>query len=105
MNMIEKNYRAWCVQKNIELEEDVPMDDLEAAEQAEDEELDELSGGPDNYTWEPKTPRGKVGGLVREKVKKVLEECGLAQQRAQKCDEADFLKYVVLRFSGLCCGH
>lgn len=37
--------------------------------------------------------KGKVAELVREKVRRVLEdETGLADRRARQCDEGDFLK-------------
>ena len=37
--------------------------------------------------------RGKVSELVREKIRRILEEkTGLADKRARLCDEADFLK-------------
>ena len=36
--------------------------------------------------------KGKVAELVREKVRRILEETELADKRARMCDESDFLK-------------
>ena len=41
----------------------------------------------------PRKPKGRVAELVREKVRRVLEnETELAERRARTCDETDFLK-------------
>lgn len=105
MNMIEKNYRTWCAQNDIALEdepsEDAGMEDVEdEAEEQEDEQMDvdDDDDMPSFFGSEPKKEvkkksKGKIGDLVRAKVKKVLDETELGQQRAGKCDEADFLKY------------
>lgn len=115
MNMIEKNYKTWCAQNDIPLEdgpaEDVGMagaeDGIETLETQEDElmDIDEDDDIPSFFNFEPKKEvkkksRGKVGDLVRQKVKKVLDETGLGPQRAGKCDEADFLKYVYPNYLG-----
>lgn len=105
MNMIERNYKTWCAQNDIALGdgplEDVGMEDVE-------EEVEEAVGGqmdvdddddmPSFFSSEARKEvkiksKGKVGDLVRAKVKKVLDDTELGQQRAGKCDEADFLKY------------
>ena len=106
--MIERNYRTWCAQNDIPLEDgpaaDVGMDDVDNdIEMDADDGMDVDDGDddddelPDFFKSESKKEvkkksRGKVGDLVREKIKKVLDDTGLAQQRAGKCDEADFLK-------------
>ncbi|KAI9787525.1 MAG: Dimethyladenosine transferase [Geoglossum umbratile] len=122
MALVERNYRTWCAQNDIPLE-DGPI----AAEAGESMDLDD-GGGPEledeEEEWngfiddDDDTPaffkeeaerlaqqsggraktksrreRGKVAELVREKVRKVLEdETDLADRRAGKCDEGDFLK-------------
>ena len=105
MNMIERNYRTWCAQNEIPLE-DGPPDDvgMEGAEEGT-EDIDDEQMDVDNDEEMPsfffstskkevkRKSKGKVADLVREKIRKVLEETGLGQQRAAKCDEADFLKY------------
>lgn len=104
MTMIERNYRTWCAQNDIALEdgpsEDVGMEDAEAdieEGEEEDEHMDIDDDTPSFFASEAKKEvkkksRGKVGDLVREKVKKVLKDTNLGQQRAGKCDEADFLR-------------
>ncbi|KAF8469028.1 dimethyladenosine transferase [Kalaharituber pfeilii] len=105
MNMIEKNYRTYCAQNSISLEdgpsEDVGMENVEEEEVVEDEQMDIDTGYDDDESLSFFSPvpkevkrrsKGKIGDLVQAKVKKVLDETGLAQQRASKCDEADFLK-------------
>lgn len=105
MNMIERNYRTWCAQNDIPLEDGPPdnveMGDAEEGiEEFEDEQMDVDNDEemPSFFSFTPKKEvkrksRGKVADLVRAKIRKVLEETGLGQQRAAKCDEADFLKY------------
>ena len=132
MEMLEANYRTWCAQNNIAVEEgpaevevemEVEMDaavganaDKDADELRDEEEQDEEWDGimdvddPDipcffkddldekarllNLKSGSKRKRkGKVAELVREKVRKVLEdETELADKRARMCDEGDFLK-------------
>ena len=57
---------------------------------------DELDSKLQTLITTPSTTRkkkGKVAELVREKVRKVLEEeTGLADKRARMCDEGDFLR-------------
>lgn len=115
MNILESNYRTWCAQNDIPVE-DGPAEDadgdamdmgqVQAAEEDPDEamEMDD-DDVPDFFKEETnnrlqealKKPsrkrRGKVAELVREKVRQVLEdETGLADRRARMCDENDFLK-------------
>ncbi|OQD73176.1 hypothetical protein PENDEC_c016G00538 [Penicillium decumbens] len=115
MNILESNYRTWCAQNDIPVE-DGPVEDADGdamdmgQEQAVEEDPDEAmemddDDVPDFFKEETnnrlqealKKPsrkrRGKVAELVREKVRQVLEdETGLADRRARMCDENDFLK-------------
>ncbi|PYH47731.1 dimethyladenosine transferase [Aspergillus saccharolyticus JOP 1030-1] len=118
MDMLEANYRTWCAQNDIPVE-DGPADETGAdamdtgnvAEEDEDEveevmDLDDDDDVPDFFREQEnariqealkgrssRKKRGKVGELVREKVRQVLEEeTGLADKRARMCDENDFLK-------------
>lgn len=115
MNILESNYRTWCAQNDIPVE-DGPAEDADGdamdmgQEQATEEDPDEAmemddDDVPDFFKEETnnrlqealKKPsrkkRGKVAELVREKVRQVLEdETGLADRRARMCDENDFLK-------------
>ncbi|KAH0562311.1 hypothetical protein GP486_002992 [Trichoglossum hirsutum] len=125
MALVERNYRTWCAQNDVPLEdgptvggdsEPMDLDDVGGPEaEDEDEEwngiiedecevddtpaffkeeaarLARISGGKGKS--KPRHSRGKVAELVREKVRRVLEdETGLADRRAGKCDEGDFLK-------------
>ena len=131
MEMLEANYRTWCAQNNIAVEEgptevevdtEVEMDFVigdSAGEDAEEigheEQEEEWDGimdvdGPDIPSFfrdeldekarllnaksaSKRKRKGKVAELVREKVRKVLEnETELADKRARMCDEGDFLK-------------
>jgi 18S rRNA (adenine1779-N6/adenine1780-N6)-dimethyltransferase len=115
LEMLERNYRLWCSQNDIPVD-DSPMAEGEAdsmdVDGAEDEdefagfsEPDEDDELPDFFKEVQKEQaarkqkgagrkkKGRVHELVREKVRKVLEdETQLADARAQKCDEGDFLK-------------
>ena len=117
MAMLEQNYRTWCAQHDIPVE-DGPVEDAEGdvmdmgqeAEQDEEEPADEVmemddDDVPDFFKEEAnariqqalskprRKKRGKVAELVREKVRQVLEdETGLAEKRARMCDENEFLK-------------
>ncbi|KAI9769523.1 MAG: Dimethyladenosine transferase [Geoglossum simile] len=123
MALVERNYRTWCAQNDIPLDdgpaitetgESMDLDDGCGPEpEVEEEEWNGFMDEEDNETpaffkeeaerlvqqSEGKTKtksrreRGKVAELVREKVRKVLEdETDLADRRAGKCDEGDFLK-------------
>jgi 18S rRNA (adenine1779-N6/adenine1780-N6)-dimethyltransferase len=115
MNMLEANYRTWCAQNDIPVE-DGPADadgdamdmgnEPEEMETEEAMEVDEDDDVPDFFKEETnarlqaalknqpaRKKRGKVAELVREKVRQVLEdETGLADKRARMCDENEFLK-------------
>lgn len=115
MDMLESNYKLFCAQQDIPLD-DTPADEGEVemvdevpAEADEewggimdvDEDGDELpeflratEGKISAGVHAPKRKRrGKVAELVREKVRKVLEDdTGLAERRARLCEEGDFLK-------------
>ncbi|KAJ5668778.1 Dimethyladenosine transferase [Penicillium macrosclerotiorum] len=117
MNMLEANYRTWCAQNDIPVE-DGPVDDADGDamdmggdQQADEEPVDETmdmddDDVPDFFKEETnarlqqalkgqsqRKKRGKVSELVREKVRQVLEdETRLADKRARMCDENEFLK-------------
>lgn len=117
MNMLESNYRTWCAQNDIPVE-DGPVEDAdgdamdmgqeEDATEEPDEamEMDDDDDVPDFFKEETnarlqqalknqssRKKRGKVAELVREKVRQVLEdETRLADKRARMCDENEFLK-------------
>ena len=143
MEMLESNYRTWCAQNNISIEDgpstinedgeeemqldDEPqstedkesgVDDNEEGEEEQYEEEKEWEGIMDvddadtpsffhdeldqkaktlnannNKSGRARKKKGKVAELVREKVRRVLEdETELADKRARMCDEGDFLK-------------
>ena len=131
MEMLEANYRTWCAQNDIPVE-DGPSEisgnggmgrEVEAEQQTvEDEiprpeddeegewegimdvddmdtpsffqdELDENAKMLNAKAGGTRKRKGKVAELVREKVRKILEdETELADKRARTCDESDFLK-------------
>ena len=111
MDMLDDNYRTYCAQNNV-LIEDGPSDssanDTMAVEQTsiEDEtmDMDEEAELPDFFKEEndrkakngngrpTRKRKGKVAELVRQKVRRVLEdETQLAEKRARACGEGDFL--------------
>ena len=131
MEMLESNYRTWCAQNNVSVE-DGPSevngnDDMGMQLDVESQRSEDEEPGPDDEEgeeWEGimdvddvNTPsffqdeldekakmlnaksggtrkkKGKVAELVREKVRKILEdETELADKRARMCDESDFLR-------------
>ncbi|KAF2211279.1 hypothetical protein CERZMDRAFT_98589 [Cercospora zeae-maydis SCOH1-5] len=113
MEMLTSNYRTFCSQNGIELD-DGPVDGAEDMDMdggaEEDEEMDGLmevdddEDVPDFFKEEMdrrskktaenpnRKKKGKVAELVRSKVKKVLEDNDLADKRARMCDEGDFLR-------------
>ena len=129
MDMLESNYRTWCAQNDV-LVEDGPPDvsgnsvprmeidtelqtvqdgNLEFEEEGEwegimdvddmdtpsffQDELDEKAKKLNAKSGGTRKKKGRVAELVREKVRKVLEdETELADRRARMCDEGDFLK-------------
>jgi 18S rRNA (adenine1779-N6/adenine1780-N6)-dimethyltransferase len=115
LDMLESNYRTWCATNDITLEDgpvepgDVLMEVENAAaatEEPDDEwdgfmDVDDEDDIPEFFKEErkpvPKTQskktKSKVANLIREKVRKVLEDTTqLADKRARMCDEGDFLK-------------
>lgn len=118
MDLLEANYRTWCAQN------DVPVEDGPVAEGGEGiMDVDEELEGQDDDEWDgfvdvdeddvpdffkeeadirekqlngkksKRRKKGKVAELVREKVRRVLEDrTELAEKRARVCDEGDFLK-------------
>ncbi|KAJ6007973.1 Dimethyladenosine transferase [Penicillium herquei] len=117
MTLLEANYRTWCAQHDIPVEdgpvEDADGDAMDMGQEQEMEEgadevmeVDDDDDVPDFFKDEtnarlqqalnnktPRKKRGKVGELVREKVRQVLEdETCLADKRARMCDENEFLK-------------
>jgi 18S rRNA (adenine1779-N6/adenine1780-N6)-dimethyltransferase len=111
MDLLERNYRTWCAQNDIVLD-DGPV---EAGDEMEVEEHEEEWGGIMDVDDEDDLPeffkeemarrsddkrmynagrkkKGKVSELVRSKVKKVLENTSLANTRARMCDQNDFLR-------------
>lgn len=119
MDVLDSNYRTWCAQNNLSLD-DSPMTaaesdamDLDHAPVAGDDEewsgiadIDEDGDELPAFLREPandkqqgdsqkpkRKRKGRVAELVREKVRKVLEDdTELADRRARMCDEGDFLK-------------
>jgi 18S rRNA (adenine1779-N6/adenine1780-N6)-dimethyltransferase len=118
--MVERNYRVWCAMNNIpvddtvvgeEEEEEMEIDKgagageedewggiMEVDEEADDtpsffkEEAERLSNANGAKT-KSKKKKTRVAELVREKIRKVLEDyTELADQRAAKCNENDFLR-------------
>jgi len=81
---------------------DVMDEDNEANEANEEddtpsffkEEAERLSKSQQNKT-KSKKPKTRVAELVREKISKVLQSTGLADKRAGKCDENDFLRLLL----------
>lgn len=131
MEMLESNYRTWCAQNDVSVEDgpsevsangDVSMEVDTEAQTVEDEEpgphdedegewegimdvddvdtpsffqdeLDEKAKMLNAKAGGTRKRKGKVAELVREKVRKVLEEeTELADKRARMCDESDFLR-------------
>ena len=116
--MLERNYRVWCAMNNVAIddtvigeEEEMEVDESPGTNrEAEwggimdvDEETDELPSffkeeadriSKENGTkTKSKKKKTRVAELVREKVRKVLEDVTeLADQRTAKCDENDFLR-------------
>ncbi|KAL7949553.1 S-adenosyl-L-methionine-dependent methyltransferase [Trichoderma barbatum] len=116
--MVERNYRTWCAMNGVPIDEsivegdaedddenDMEMDeganDAEDAGMDVDDDADEdtpsffKSAGANANAPKTKSKRKKtkVAELVREKIRKVLEDVTeLADKRSGKCDENDFLR-------------
>lgn len=116
MDMLESNYRTYCAQNNIPVEEgpaeqsgDVAMEvedaGMEAPANDDDDwgmDVDDEDDIPAFFKEEAKLKvepganrkrKGKVAELIRQKVLQVLEEdTSLADKRSRMCDEGDFLR-------------
>ena len=116
--MIERNYRRWCALNNVPIDdtviedEEMEVDDVPVAADEEEEwggimdVDDEADEAPAFFKEErdrllkenggktkSKKKKTRVAELVREKIRKVLEDdTDLADQRSGKCDENDFLR-------------
>ncbi|ORY01058.1 dimethyladenosine transferase [Clohesyomyces aquaticus] len=115
VDMLVKNYRLWCAQN------DVPIDEGEAGTESMEVDSMPLQGEDEDEEWNgiasmdvdsdgdevpdffkevltkkkntTKKSRGKVTDMVKEKIRKVLEDVTkLSEKRARLCDEGDFLK-------------
>ncbi|KAI9900415.1 hypothetical protein N3K66_004677 [Trichothecium roseum] len=113
--MAERNYRTWCAMNGVPVDESLVEDGSGGDEDmdVEDADDDAAAGGMDiddddapeffkemNHAAVPKTKskrqKTKVAELVREKIRKVLEDVTeLADKRAGKCDENDFLRLLL----------
>ncbi|KAF2108372.1 S-adenosyl-L-methionine-dependent methyltransferase [Lophiotrema nucula] len=110
LEMLEANWRLWCAQNDVVVD-DTPLtgqeEEVESMEvdQVEEDEWNGFSDAEDELpdffkemTQKVKNganrkKKGRVSEVVREKVRKVLEdETKLADKRARLCDEGDFLK-------------
>lgn len=128
MDMLEANYRTWCAQNDVKVEDgpveegegamviadedmegedewngimDVDDDDEEIGEDAEEDdampaffkEEQDMQKSKAVKNGSKRRKKGKVAELIREKVRRILEdETELADRRARSCDEGDFLK-------------
>ncbi len=114
--MIERNYRVWCAMNNVPIDETIVGEEEEmevdngGADEEEwggimdvDEEEDdtpsffkeaaEKAARENGGKTKSKKKKTRVQELVREKIRKVLEDVTeLADHRAGKCDENDFLR-------------
>ncbi|KAE8454052.1 hypothetical protein EG329_007829 [Mollisiaceae sp. DMI_Dod_QoI] len=107
--MVERNYRVWCAMNNVAVDDtivgeedemdeeewggimdvDEDMDETPAFFKEEAERIAKENGGK----TKSKKKKTRVAELVREKIRKVLEDkTELADKRAGKCDENDFLR-------------
>ncbi|KAL5116999.1 Dimethyladenosine transferase [Pleosporales sp. CAS-2024a] len=113
VELLASNYRLFCAQNNMELDDSPigPDEETEGMEvDAAEEEFNGFSDPDDPNDELPdffkqmqaqgkqkngpnRKKKGRVSELVREKVRKVLEDdTQLADKRARLCDEGDFLK-------------
>lgn len=118
LGMLERNYRVWCAMNNVAVDDTIvgEEDEMEVDDGAGPVEEDEWGGIMDVDEEADETPaffkeeaeriarenggrtkskkkKTRVAELVREKIRKVLEDkTELADKRAGKCDENDFLK-------------
>ncbi|KAL7926195.1 S-adenosyl-L-methionine-dependent methyltransferase [Trichoderma austrokoningii] len=116
--MVERNYRTWCAMNGVPIDESV-VEGAEGDDEEDDMEMDNNNNNEDDAGMDvddlgddtpsffqelktasanvPKTKskrkKTRVAELVREKIRKVLEDVTeLADKRAGKCDENDFLR-------------
>jgi len=111
IDLLESNYRTWCAQNDIPVEDgppstgealmevdDPPVDeaeDIDGLMDMDEEDIPEFfkTSAPAVAKTPSRKRRTKVTELVREKVRVILEDkTGLADKRARMCDEGDFLK-------------
>jgi len=122
LGLVERNYRVWCAMNDVAVddtvvedgdEQEMEVDEGPAAAQEEWEGIMDVDGAAEdgedevpsffkeeaarNSNGTPKTKskrkKTRVAELVREKIRKVLEDVtDLAEKRAGKCDENDFLR-------------
>ncbi|KAL7789987.1 S-adenosyl-L-methionine-dependent methyltransferase [Trichoderma ceciliae] len=120
--MVERNYRTWCAMNGVPIDESIvedvaeDEDDMDMDDGANDNhegqdagiEVDELrevdedtpsffqdlkSANANMPKTKSKRKKTRVAELVREKIRKVLEDVTeLADKRSGKCDENDFLR-------------
>jgi 18S rRNA (adenine1779-N6/adenine1780-N6)-dimethyltransferase len=91
MEIVERNYRTWCATNEVAVDEE--MEDVPEEGEEETMELDDEFGGVEKVKVKVgKKKKGKVQELVKKKVEKVLEETEMADKRAVKCEESNFLK-------------
>ncbi|KAI1270215.1 dimethyladenosine transferase-like protein [Xylariaceae sp. FL1019] len=103
LKLVETNYRLYCAQN------DIPVDDSIAEDADNDNEMDvddqddepsmDVDGGDDvpNFFAQKseqgsKKPKTRLALLIKEKVRKCLEETELAESRSSKLHENDFLR-------------
>ena len=119
LDLLTQNYRLFCAQNNIEIDDSPPnpdeVTDAAAEPDTMDVDDDDFKGFSDPDDPDDELPdffkqlaaesrakhakgvhrkkKGRVSELVREKVRKVLEDSTqLAEKRPRLCDEGDFLK-------------
>lgn len=115
MDMLDSNYRTWCAQNNILLEDGPaevnPTEVMEVEDDVVDDAIEEMDVDDDNddipdffkeaadkkakkgEVNAKRKRKGKVAELVREKVRRALEDvAAVADKRARMCDEGDFLR-------------
>jgi len=110
IDLLASNYRLFCAQNNIELD-DSPVDPGDATDDVEMEVEADFAGFSDPEDDDDELPdffrqhlhknvhganrkkKGRVSELVREKIRKVIEDdTQLAEKRSRVCDEGDFLR-------------
>jgi 18S rRNA (adenine1779-N6/adenine1780-N6)-dimethyltransferase len=107
IDLLETNYKTYCAQNDILLDDgpleqetgDMEVDNDDRGEldidmDGDEDQLPELfKKAKARKVSSKRKKRGKVYTLVKEKVRKVLEdETDLADKRARMCDEGDFLR-------------